>query len=176
MEQNFVAGAEGPFPQIRVLGKNPYYARLLMDDYAGNHSALGACAQYVYQSSILEEAGAKHQELLLSIGIREMLHLRHLARAIRQLGGDPIYAGGRSTRGRFWNSGYVNYAKEPYWMIEDDIRAEREAIKQYQEHMRLIDDPSVRALLARIIEDEEVHIRLLEGLLQEQEEPSRAME
>ena len=60
-------------------------------------------------------------------------------------------------------------------MIEDDIRAEREAIKQYQEHMRLIDDPSVRALLARIIEDEEVHIRLLEGLLQEQEEPSRAM-
>ena len=29
-------------------------------------------------------------------------------------------------------------------MIEDDIRAEREAIKQYQEHMRLIDDPSVQ--------------------------------
>jgi bacterioferritin len=174
MEQKFVAGGPGPFPKGKILGKNPYYARLLMDDYAGDRSELTACTQYMYQSSILEEAGIRHHQVLQSIGIREMLHLRHLARAIRQLGGDPIYAGGRSTRGRFWNSGYVNYAKEPYWMVEDDARGEREAIAQYREHMRLIDDPAVRALLARIIEDEEVHVRLLEDLLREMEKPGCA--
>ena len=52
-------------------------------------------------------------------------------------------------------------------MLEDDIKAEYAAIAQYQEHIRIIEEPTVQALLARIVQDEERHIQLLEQLREE---------
>ena len=52
-------------------------------------------------------------------------------------------------------------------MIQADIAAEKDAIEQYQMHIKMIQDDCVDAVLARIIKDEEYHIMLLRNLLEE---------
>ena len=48
-----------------------------------------------------------------------------------------------------------------------DIEAEKATINQYQIHMKMINDPYINAVLARIIKDEEYHIMLLRTLIKE---------
>ena len=48
-----------------------------------------------------------------------------------------------------------------------DIEAEKAAIRQYEMHIKMIDDRCVDAVLERIIQDEEYHIMLLRTLMQE---------
>lgn len=52
-------------------------------------------------------------------------------------------------------------------MLQADIAAEKDAIEQYQMHIKMIQDDCVDAVLARIIKDEEYHIMLLRNLMEE---------
>ena len=52
-------------------------------------------------------------------------------------------------------------------MLEDDIEAEKEAICQYEMHIKMINDDCVNSVLKRIILDEEYHIMLLKVLKNE---------
>ena len=49
-------------------------------------------------------------------------------------------------------------------MLTADIEAEKDAIRQYEMHIKMIDDDCVNAVLRRIILDEEYHIMLLKSL------------
>lgn len=49
-------------------------------------------------------------------------------------------------------------------MLRSDIVAETEAIKQYKLHWKIIEDKYIRALIERILEDEEEHLRIFEKL------------
>ena len=42
------------------------------------------------------------------------------------------------------------------------MEAEKAAISQYEQHMKMIEDGCVRAVLGRIMQDEEYHIMLLQ--------------
>ena len=42
------------------------------------------------------------------------------------------------------------------------MEAEKAAISQYEQHMKMIEDDCVRAVLGRIVQDEEYHIMLLQ--------------
>lgn len=46
-------------------------------------------------------------------------------------------------------------------------RIGKEAIRQYEMHMKMIKDDCVNAVLERIVKDEEYHIMLLRMLLEE---------
>ena len=50
-------------------------------------------------------------------------------------------------------------------MLRSDIKIEEEAIRKYRYHISLINDKYIKALLYRIIEDEEVHIKCFNMLL-----------
>ena len=77
----------------------------------------------------------------------EMRHLDWLAEAVVELGGVPSLERGTMRTGG---------AKVSEWM-QNDVLLERGAIKQYQEHIDLIDDPKIKRLLKRILSDEEAH-------------------
>ena len=49
-------------------------------------------------------------------------------------------------------------------MLTADIEAEKDAVRQYEMHIKMIDDDCVNAVLRRIILDEEYHIMLLKSL------------
>jgi len=60
-----------------------------------------------------------------------------------------------------WTPLYIEYLDfNPCAQLRADIKAEHEAIRQYQAHMQMIQDPYIQAFLARIIKDEELHIQL----------------
>ena len=77
----------------------------------------------------------------------EMRHLDWLAETIVELGGVPSLERGTMRMGG---------AQVSEWM-ENDVALEEGAIKQYREHIGLIDDPKIKRLLQRILSDEEAH-------------------
>ena len=77
----------------------------------------------------------------------EMRHLDWLAETIVELGGTPSLK-----RGTMRMEGKT----VPDWM-GDDVFLEEGAMRQYQEHIRMIDDPKIKRLLERILSDEKAH-------------------
>jgi len=77
----------------------------------------------------------------------EMRHLDWLAETIVELGGVLSLERGTMRMGG---------AQVSEWM-QNDVALEEGAIKQYREHIGLIDDPKIKRLLQRILSDEQAH-------------------
>ena len=154
-----------PYPEVKVLSPNLYYAEILMNDFAGVVSEFTAINQYLYHHFLLkQELG----ELLENVAITEMLHMEILADTIRKLGGNPVIRGSNSTlHGNFWSGKYIYYGTNLCEQLKADIDAEYKAIAEYKKHIDYIGDPHVQAILQRIILDEKVHIRLFSQALHE---------
>lgn len=155
-----------PYPEIKVERKNPQYAELLQDDYAGIVSELTAITQYTYHHFVSGDINKEVSDLVKGIARVEMKHLELLGEAIIKLGGDPLFRGSFSNRGQFWNGYYVSYSKTIKRILLDNIDAEKKAILQYKRHIELIHDPNIQKLLQRIILDEEYHLTLFTNMLQ----------
>lgn len=82
-----------PYPEIKVLAPNPYYAEILMGDYAGVVSEFTAINQYLYHYFVLKGIDRELGRLLENIAITEMLHMEILAATIILLGGKPLFRG-----------------------------------------------------------------------------------
>ncbi|GAB6273670.1 MAG: manganese catalase family protein [Peptococcaceae bacterium] len=156
----------GPYPEIKVVRPNLFYAQLLMEDYAGVVSELSAIGQYVYHYIMFEEKNKELAELEECISLVEMHHLEMLAQVIRMLGGNPQYKIVKNNQDVYWNSSYIYYGREICDRLASDIEGEKAAIDQYQQHYKLIADPHIQRLLERIIQDETYHIQLLTQALQ----------
>lgn len=157
--------AAGPYPEIKVVSSNPYYAELLMDDYAGFASEFTAITQYLYHHYIIKNK--KIAELLEGIAITEMHHMELLAETIVLLGGEPRIRGAFSTWGHYWNGCYIKYGTSVYDQLQADIEAEKQAIANYRYRIMQIDDPYIQKLLERVIQDEELHLVLFQEALRE---------
>jgi len=154
-----------PYPEIRVEGKNQVYARLLHEDYAGRVSETTAIMQYIHHHLEMEFIPGWQEvaDLEEGISIVEMGHMEMLGQTIILLGGYPRYVDGNN---RPWTPDYVTYLDfDPCAQLKADIQAEKEAIKQYKKHIYQIEDQYIRALLRRIIKDEEYHIQLFSQAL-----------
>jgi bacterioferritin len=149
-----------PYPEVRVLRPNSYYATLLMDDYAGIVSEFSAISQYLYHYFSLKDIAAELGELLENVAVTEMLHMEILAGTIKLLGGNPVIRGSFSTGGNYWNGSFIYYGNMLCEQLRADLNAEYQAIRNYRYHISLINDPYVQAILERIILDETVHAEL----------------
>ncbi|MDO7787650.1 ferritin-like domain-containing protein [Desulforamulus aquiferis] len=148
-----------PYPEPQVLRPNPYYASLLLEDYAGSVSEMTAINQYFYHYLTLYQY---HDlaELQECVSIIEMYHLELLGETIRMLGVPPEYRTLTNNKPVYWNASYVYYGYGICDKLSADIAAEKSAIQQYRLHQQLIDDPYIKALLERIILDEQHHLAL----------------
>ncbi|WP_138207694.1 ferritin-like domain-containing protein [Haloimpatiens lingqiaonensis] len=154
-----------PYPEVRVLRPNLYYASILMDDYAGMVSEFTAISQYLYHYFFFKDINDELGELLENVSITEMLHMEILADVIKKLGGNPVIRGSYSTCGNFWNGSFVYYGITLCERLKADIDSEYKAIEEYQKHIFIIEDPYIKAILQRIILDEKVHINLFNDAL-----------
>ncbi len=162
------AMADLPYPQVQVWGRNQAYANLLSVDYCGQVSELSAVAQYINNENRLSYENCSVAKTILSIAMAEMMHLQKLGELIVLLGGNVNYtAKHRNGAKRMWTPEYLTLPENAVKMIQTGISSEKEAIEQYQMHIKMIQDDCVTAVLARIIKDEEYHIMLLRGLLEE---------
>lgn len=141
-----------PYPEITVLEPSRYYAHLLMEDYAGVDSEETAINQYIYHHFVINDTDVA--DMIKRIAITEMHHLEILADLILALGGNPVMKG---SGGRYWNASFVNYESDLCDRLRADLKSEYKAIQDYENHIRLIDDPHVKEILRRIVLDERLH-------------------
>lgn len=161
------AKANKPYPPIEVKDKNAYYADLLSQDFCGETSEFTAIAQYVNHEIRFSSKQCKGAKTLLAIAQTEMEHLQMIGELILLLGGTVDYTANTSLGELLWCGEYVLLEDTFENMIKADILGEMQAIEQYKHHIRRINDPCVKAVLKRIIEDEEYHIGLLKNILEE---------
>lgn len=155
--------SEKPYPEIKVEQENTEYAKILLQDYAGEKSEETAAHNYIYQSIILEGEAAN---TLKQIAIVEMHHLEILGKLINLLGYQPGYYTIDSNLECVihWTANNVDYNTNISDILLGNISREMTAIKQYQKHIQEIDDINIKKILSRIMEDEEMHIICLRKL------------
>ena len=100
---------------------------------------------------------------LEKISIVEMMHMEKLAKTIRLLGVDPHVKGGPEAAA--WTSGSIQYGLTLAQRLHLDLASEYEAIYNYEKHIRMIDDPYIKALLRRIVLDEQLHVKHFKQLI-----------
>jgi len=115
---------------------------LLNQDLEGEH---GAIIQYLTHAYSMGEGEMACE--IEAIAREEMRHLDWLAETIVALGGTPSLKRGAMRMG---GESVVD------WM-ENDVLLEEDAMNPYREHIKAIDDPSIKRLLQRILSDEESH-------------------
>jgi len=157
-----------PYPEVRVAGPNTFYARLLLEDYAGIVSEFSAISQYIYHKFVIMPEQREIADLLSCISLVEMHHMELLARTILMLGVDPRLRIIKNDMEKYWNSSpeYIFYGISICDRISYDIASEWAAVENYRQHRILIDDPYIKELLERIILDELHHINLFNQIMQ----------
>lgn len=143
-----------PYPEITI-DHNPKDAKLLMGVYSGACGELTAILTYAYQGYITQKYHELH-DTLIGIAKVEMHHHALLGETIYALGGYPVM-GARN----YWNGSYADYTLNIQNFLKDDIASEQNAILNYERTMLNIDTESVKALIERIILDEQEHIKIL---------------
>ena len=155
-----------PYPKVKVEEKNPYYADLLSEDYAGRTSETTATLLYSYQHFNTFDSNEEFSKIIEEIAIVEMKHLEMLGKTIKLLGREPIYKTCEASRGDcvMWSASNIDYSTRLKEMLEVDIREESKAIKIYESHKKLIKDKYIKNMLDRIILDEKRHLEIFKSL------------
>ncbi len=153
-----------PYPPLRVRGQNQFYANLLTLDYCGSVSELTAAMQYIHGENSLCCRKCTTAKTVLGMAVAEMTHLQKLGEMILLLGGSINFSIKTRTGTQMWSPEYTNLSDDEGQIIEANLKAEHAAIEQYREHISMIEDDYVNAVLERIIQDEEYHIMLLQML------------
>lgn len=155
-----------PYPEVKVEEKNPYYADLLSQDYAGRTSETTATLLYSYQHFSAFDSNEEFSKIIKEIAIVEMKHLGMLGETIKLLGREPIYKTCEASRGDcvMWSASNIDYSTRLKEMLEVDIREETNAIRIYESHKRLIKDKYIKNMLDRIILDEKRHLEIFKSL------------
>lgn len=149
-----------PYPKPRVTCKNIEYAKILLQDYAGESGEDSAIHLYMFQNFILDKTYPQIANNLFHISVIEMHHLKLLGKTIELLGITPEYItyDSNTDEKTYWSSRNINYTTSIVNILKLDIEKESNAIKEYQAHYEIITDPYIRELLLRIIEDEKIHL------------------
>lgn len=159
-----------PYPEIQVEKPNQFYAKLLQVDYCGSVSEISAITQYINNENRMSSEKCPLAKTILGIAIAEMIHLQKLGELIFLLGGKIDFAAPQSNgRRKLWTPANLTLPEQIGKMILADIESEKAAINQYRLHMKKIQDEHVNAVLARIIQDEEYHIMILQSLEKKEE-------
>lgn len=156
-----------PYPKIQVKNKNEKYAQILSRDFCSSVSEFSAVSQYVNHEIRFTGKYCNAAKIILSISKTEMMHLQMIGTLITLLGGDLNYTYYENGDYLNWSPKFVDFGTNYVNMILLDINDEYKAIKQYEEHIKIINDDCIKAVLSRIIKDEKYHIELLTGILDE---------
>ena len=157
-----------PYPTADNISPDAYSLRIISPAYATSDGELNAILQYVYHSFFFDKKGyGEIADVLKGIAIAEMRHLDLLGETILALGAAPVYSQYPASPFNFYSTKYVAYSCSLKNMLEDDILGERRAIAAYQKMLRFLKNEQVKAIIARILADEVLHLEKLQSILAE---------
>ena len=157
--------APEPYPPLEVTRLNLLYARFLTEDIAAAKGAMTAIYQYLYQDWILT---AEHHEIaatLHQIAEVEMRHLDMLGKLVIMLGGNPKCRSAASDPQTAWNGNMADYHHDLRQILAYNAALESDACQTYHLQSKMVRDPKLSAILARISMDEQLHMQIFENFL-----------
>lgn len=160
-----------PYPKAAANAQNERYARIIRNSFAGRESALTAMMTCLYQSMRFGECAEDLREMLTAIALCKMYHLRLLGELLLSLGGDPKFfccMPSNNNRGVWWMAqpATVTYSNNLGDALKANIEAEKASIEEHNNTINYVDDEGIRALLKRIVLDEEYHLKIFTELHQ----------
>lgn len=167
MELKLPVADAAPYPEIQVEGASPMCARAMLSNLGGSASEMSTVAQYFYSSTVLKTSCPKASEYFHRIAVVEMRHLSIFAELAFLLGGDPrlwSYVNGRAA---YWNASVLTYSHELPVLLNRALMGENRTITEYRRLAGDLPDPCIKAVLERLILDEEKHVVIFRQLTQE---------
>lgn len=156
-----------PFPSTNNVTPDALTLRIISPEYASPSGELTAILQYIYQSFFFKKDGYNEiADTLESIAIAEMIHFKLLGNTVLALGAAPIYTQYPPSPFNFYSTKYVTYSRTLKDMLADDIRAERHAIRSYENMLRRLKNQQVSAIIERILQDERLHLQTFTQILE----------
>ena len=150
-----------PYPQIINANNDARTVQVLKDLLSSKEGEITGIMQYFYQASIAKQTNQDIADILEEISIVEMEHMELLMDAIIAFGGNPTYS---NSQGQPFNANYINYSTKLKDMLDANISGEEQAIKNYYKAQQLVSNMSLKELLARIVEDEQLHLQAFKTL------------
>ena len=160
------AASDLPYPPVAVDGKNPAYAKAMLDNVGGANSEMSAISLYVY-NNLRSGHTPDIAQTFHKVSIVEMHHLEIFGKLAYMLGEDPRMWTQHGCKKAYWTPGYNQYPVHFPEMMRNVIAGENAAIKKYQYQASYIKDPNITALLERIILDEQLHVQIFEKMARE---------
>lgn len=158
--------ANKPFPTTKGICHDAYSLRVISPAYAAPSSELNAILQYLYHYHFFKSNGCdEFAQTIENIAIAEMIHLKLLGATILALGAAPVYTANPPAMFNFYSAKYVTYSRTLVCMAEDDVRAEKQAIRGYERMLKLLRNEKVKEIISRILEDEKLHLAAFEHIL-----------
>ena len=159
---DFKVRSDGAYPEIENASNCPRTVDVLSELAFSREGELTGILTYIYQSTITNKTSSDIAKVLEEIAVVEMTHLDMLMLAICDFGGNPKY---KDAMGVPFSSNYINYQGKLKDMLQENIANETEAIENYKRAIKLVENESLKKLFARIILDEECHLRIFKYLL-----------
>lgn len=158
--------ADRPFPSTEGLCPDAYSLRVISPAYATPAGELNAILQYLYHYHHFNANGySEFADTIERIAIAEMFHLKLIGSVILALGAAPVYTANPPSMFNFYSAKFVTYSRSLVCMAEDDVRAEREAIRGYERMLRMLKNQKLKDIIERILEDEKLHLAAFEHIL-----------
>ena len=155
-----------PYPDMINVKTDVKTARAIGYAFSSAHSELKTILQYVYHYLYFKKLGDDESaKVILGIAFCEMKHMEVLGDLMIKLGADPVFYYPTPLFNENSISG-ISYSKIKQKMIFDDVSGEMVAINGYKKIISTISDQTVRNVIERIVLDEELHVKLLQDILQ----------
>lgn len=154
-----------PYPELSSIKPNKQYAAMISRNLAGQDSELTTLNRYIYQHWILNEKYPKMAQTLKKIAIVEMHHFNIFGQMLSMLGQTPKLIARYPSRRIAWNGTMINYEKNLRKLLIINMQSEKQAIKAYLSHAKRINNTSIQNMLHRIVEDEQLHLKIFECYL-----------
>ena len=146
-----------PYPELIDVAEDATTVAILKNLTSSRAGELSAVLQYIYQSVIADQTNTEIAAILEEIGIVEMIHMDMLLHAITMFGGVPKY---EDSQNNYFSTNHLNYTLKLSDMLENNIRAEQNAVENYRYAITKVKNNSLKKLFERIIEDEIRHIEI----------------
>lgn len=157
--------SDAPYPPIQICERNSMYGRMMLDNVGGENSEMTAVSLYLYNNLLIDD-----NEFLSTtfkkISIVEMHHLHIFGQIARLMGENPRLWTHRRNQMAYWSPGYNQYPLELKPLLLNMLESEKKAVQKYENQCGKIQDIHIVACLRRVIEDEMLHIGILNDLYQ----------
>ncbi len=154
-----------PYPPLLIERPNSVYAAEMLSNIGACCSEMSTISLYIYNSTILSETESDYAQIFHKISVVEMHHLNIFARLAHMLGADPRLWTCSGNRPCYWSPACNRYPVHTDALLKNALRGEQEAILKYNRQAQQICDAYITDLLQRIILDEQVHVRILQEMI-----------